>query len=115
MPSKTTMRPSSTGGRSAVPAGTATPGVGGRPVQRDQIERVTGTGEPATPADGAAVVRLHRLVLATRVAALEAQLEQKQRELDVVRSQYERLLDSHGGAEGTDSDDAGGFFSSLLG
>jgi hypothetical protein len=89
------------------------PGVEVRPVDDVGCRERAGSGDPLAPhGAGLEVERLHRLVLENRVAALEAQLEHKERQLSVVRKQYERILDQREHA-GTDAD-AGSFFRSLL-
>ena len=103
MPSDTTVQSP----RDADDSGTGEAAVAVRPVESVGGERV-GSGGPAPPqpTDDAAT-RLHRLVLETRVATLEAQLEHKQRELEVIRSQYERVIDSRGRAAEEAGDDDG--------
>jgi hypothetical protein len=112
MPSDTTVM--SLDGAPPARDGDGDPGVEVRPVDDVGCREDTGSGDPIVPhGAGREVERLHRLVLETRVAALEAQLEHKERQLSVVRRQYERILDQRERAA-ADEDD-GHFSWSVLG
>ncbi|MEF8775658.1 MAG: hypothetical protein V5A43_04040 [Haloarculaceae archaeon] len=112
MSTHTTTRANSTGKRSGVSLGSTTPAARGRQCQRDEADCSSWSGNPARRAGNAEIARPHRLLLETRVAVLEAELEHKQRELDVIRSQYERIIDAHGSA--ASEEDGDGFLRSLL-
>ena len=113
MSSKTTVRPNTEGVQSLPPAGSPDSGGSLSPVARDEPGLLASPGVPGTPGGRAGFAGLERLALEARVATLEAQLEHKQRELEVVRAQYERLIDADGSAA-SEEDDGAGFLRSLL-
>jgi hypothetical protein len=82
----------------------------GSGVEVKAVEEVVGrgtSGRPTARRRPSATARrtdVHRLVLEARVTALEAQLERKERQLDVLRRQYEDAL-AEGGAAGGEPDE----------
>lgn len=62
-----------------------------------------GSVDPTAISGRCRVARLHRLVLESRVAALEARLEHKQRQVDVIRTQYERAISCRNREEESDA------------